>query len=277
MATVEAMTALVPLWIDLEGAENVRDLGGLPTRDGRTVRPGRLIRSDSLQELTPADVRLLVDELGVRTVVDLRTLVEVDTEGPGPLHDDPRVEVRHLSLLPEEGDATDAAATGTDAPVVLPWQKRDETLDEDERRRGAAAVYQRYLGERSDSIVEALRVIAHGDGATIVHCAAGKDRTGTVVAMALDAVGVDRDAIVADYARSAERVPRVFARLAQRRTYAGDLAGHDSDIDRHKPQAVTMQRLLDTLDERHGGAAGWLRQHGWTEADDAALNRTLLG
>lgn len=270
------MTALVPMWIDLEGAENVRDLGGLPTADGSSIRPGRLIRSDSLQELTPADVRRLVEQIGVRAVVDLRTSIEVATEGPGPLHGDDRVDVRHLSLLPEEGDATDAAAVEEGAPVILPWQKRDATLSDDERRKGAAAVYQRYLGERADSVVEALRVVAYTDGATIVHCAAGKDRTGTVVALALDVVGVDRDAIARDYALSADRVPRVFARLSRRRTYAADLGG-DVDIDRHKPQAVTMQRLLETLDERHGGAAGWLREHGWTGADAAALHRKLLG
>src|SRR5579875_385825 len=169
-------------WIELDGAENVRDLGGLPTTDGRTVQPHRLIRSDSLQGLTAADVRHLVDDVGVRAIADLRTGVEVESEGPGPMSREPLVEVRHLSLFPEAGERTDAVAAEEDAPVVLPWQTRDRPESVDERRRGASGIYLSYLDDRADSVLEALRLIAYSDGATVVHCAAGKDRTGVVVA-----------------------------------------------------------------------------------------------
>ena len=267
---------LQPLWIELEGADNVRDLGGLPTRDGARTRPARLIRSDNLQALTESDVRVLVDVVGVRKVADLRSGVEVSTEGPGPMTREPQVEIVHLSLLPEAGARTDAAAAGPDTPVILPWQARDAELTEAERRQGASAVYLRYLTERADSVVAALRLIAYGDGATIVHCAAGKDRTGTVVALALDLVGVDRELIAADYALSAERVPRIFARLAQRRTYAGDI-DPDADLDRHKPRAETIDALFDGVERSYGGTAAWLRAQGWTPADTAALRAALLG
>jgi protein-tyrosine phosphatase len=266
----------VSRWIDLDGAENVRDLGGLPTSDGRAVQPHRLIRSDSLQALTDADVRRLVDEVGVRAVADLRTHVEVDSEGPGPMARDPRVDVRHLSLFPEAGDRTDAAAVDDAGPVVLPWQNRERPESVDERRHGASGVYLSYLDDRADSIIAALRLIGYSDGATIVHCAAGKDRTGVVVALALAEVGVQRDAIVDDYAASGERVGAVLARLASRRTYAGDLAAGDVDPDKHRPRAATMQRLLDGIDELHGGVPAWLRAHGWTEQDAAALRHKLL-
>lgn len=69
-------------WIDLDGAVNVRDLGGLVTDDGRLTVPGRLLRGDNLQDLSPADVRRLVDEIGVTTVIDLRSPHEVAAEGP---------------------------------------------------------------------------------------------------------------------------------------------------------------------------------------------------
>ena len=72
-------------WIELEGAANVRDVGGLPTVDGRTTRPGVLLRADNLQDLTEADVRRLVDDLRVRTVLDLRSTGELHLTGPGPL------------------------------------------------------------------------------------------------------------------------------------------------------------------------------------------------
>jgi protein tyrosine/serine phosphatase len=271
-------------WIDLDCAANVRDLGGLPAVDGRSVQPHRLIRSDSLQALTPADVRHLVDDLGVRAIADLRTGVEVDSEGPGPMTREAQVEIQHFSLFPDAGRTTDAVADDADdqggdqgggKPVVLPWQTRDRAAGRDGRRRGAAEIYLRYLADREDSVLGALRLIAHTDGATVVHCAAGKDRTGVVVALALAEAGVERAAIVDDYARSAERVQAALTRLAARHTYAADIL-NDVDWERHTPRAVTMERLLDAVDEQHGGVGAWLRSRGWTEDDAAALRTKLL-
>ena len=74
-----------PRWIELDGVVNMRDLGGLPTRDGGTIQERRLIRSDNLQDLTEADVAHVVDVLGVSDVVDLRTDDELAQTGPGPL------------------------------------------------------------------------------------------------------------------------------------------------------------------------------------------------
>jgi protein tyrosine/serine phosphatase len=266
-----------PRWLDLAGADNARDLAGLPTGDGRSIQPHRLIRSDNLQMLTDADVRFLVDQVHVRAVADLRTGVEVDSEGPGPLTREPGIDVRHLSLFPEAGINTDAVAADDDpdAPVILPWQQRERSDSGERRKRAAATVYLGYLEDRPDSIVDALRLIADTDGATIVHCAAGKDRTGVVVALALAEVGVARDAIVADYVLTGERTERVLRRLATRRTYAADLQDPD-DFTRHLPRASAMERFLDRVDERYGGVSAWLRAHGWTDDDAAALRKRLL-
>ncbi len=267
-------------WIELAGADNVRDLAGLPAEHGREVQPHRLIRADSLQDLTAADVRLLVDDLQVRAVADLRTGIEVTNEGPGPMTREPLVNVQHLSLFPEVGHNTDAAADGG-GPVLLPWQSRDPAADanEDERRRGASGIYLRYLEDRGDSIIDALRLVARTDGATIVHCAAGKDRTGTVVAIALAEVGVSREAIVVDYTLTADRIEAIFARLGARRTYSSDMSKRSAgaDIDRHRPRAATMEQLLTAIDEIHGGVPAWLRAHGWTDEEGTALRRHLLG
>ncbi len=259
--------------MDLFGADNVRDLAGLPTVDGRVVQRGRLLRGDSLQTLTAADVRLLVDAVGLRAVADLRADVEVSGEGPGPLTREPSVTVRHFSLFPER-------ATDTDEPVLLPWQIRDaEEADSDAvRRHGAAATYLRYLEDRPDSVIGALRLIAYTDGATLVHCAVGKDRTGTVVALALAEVGVPAEEIAADYARSAERVPAVFERLVVRPTYTDDVTPRmqPAEIDRHLPRAETIARALGVIDAEHGGVPELLRANGWTDADAEALRRHLL-
>jgi protein tyrosine/serine phosphatase len=265
-----------PLWLPLDGATNARDLGGLPT-EGAETAPHRLLRSDNLQGLTPADVRLLVDGLGLRTVVDLRTNVEVELEGPGPLTREPGVEIRHLSLFPESGGRTDV-----DADAVLPWQgdgadaRRGTALPDagpDPGRR-AVAFYLAYLRDRPDNVVAALRAVAASDGAAIVHCAAGKDRTGVVIALALSAVGVPRDRIVADYAATADRMPELLARLRASDTYRDDLDSRPDDS--HRPRPETMELFLAYLDERFGGPTGWLESAGFGAADVARLRARLV-
>lgn len=109
------MTTHAANWIELEGVVNVRDVGGLPTVDGRSIRPGVLIRSANLQHVTEADVTRLVHELGVRRVVDLRTDVEVARSEPGPMHAQRSVTVSHLSLYPDNG------AGEVEPDAVVPW------------------------------------------------------------------------------------------------------------------------------------------------------------
>ncbi|MEA2382074.1 MAG: protein-tyrosine phosphatase [Solirubrobacteraceae bacterium] len=254
-------------WVDLEGAVNVRDLGGLELAGGGRTAPGVLLRSDNLQGLTGRDVGRLVDEHGVRVVVDLRTRTEVEREGPGPLVSDARVDIRHRSLFPEAGNLTDVAADG-----LLPWQGRP--LGGDPADSAAVRAYLGYLRDRPDSIVAALRDVVEAGGAAVVHCAAGKDRTGVVCALALAAVGVPRETIVADYVATADRLEALLGRLRASPTYPDDLDGRPDAT--HRPRPETMTRVLDVLDERHGGAGGWLAAHGFGDDEQAALRRRLV-
>jgi rhodanese-related sulfurtransferase len=253
---------MVRRWLELEGAVNARDVGGLPLDGGGATRPGALVRTDNLQSLTDHAVAAL-EQYGVRLVVDLRTAAELELEGPGPLTG--RVEIRHRSLYPEAGVHTDAAVED-----LLPWHRRGAG-DPDESP--VVRSYLGYLADRPDSVVAALRDVAEGDGATIVHCAAGKDRTGVVVALALEAAGVERAAVVADYVATAERMSAVLARLRASPTYAADLDGLPDDV--HLPRAETLERVLALLDERHGGPRGWLEAHGFGAGDVAALRTRL--
>jgi protein-tyrosine phosphatase len=88
-------------WIELDGAVNVRDLGGLPTEDGGKTADARLLRADNLQELSPSDIAVLVGEVGVTTVVDLRSSSELASEGPAPLDGVAGVRHTHHPVLPE--------------------------------------------------------------------------------------------------------------------------------------------------------------------------------
>jgi protein-tyrosine phosphatase len=246
-----------PRWIALEGAVNARDVGGIPLIDGGAVVAGRLLRSDNLQDLSPADVAHLVEDHGLRAVIDLRTGVEVRLEGPGPLLSDERVAVAHHSLYPEAGEHTDVVL----AEAVVPWQLGQGRIDLPDETP-TVQTYMGYLEHRPDSILAALRTIAtpHEGGAALVHCAAGKDRTGLIVALALEVAGAHRDAIIADYAVTGERIEAIVARLATTPTYARDVEGHAAT--RHTPRPQSMARILEILDERHGSPTGWLRDKG---------------
>ena len=225
----------------------MRDVGGLPTTDGGAIVTGRLIRSDNLQELPPASVRHLVDDLGVTDVVDLRTYVEVAKEGDGPLVAEPGVQFHHHTLYTEDTKESGIPAgerrlpwetdrnMGTAAKVRRPKKGshgetgRSPGSAKEDRKHDAywSKHYLGYLDRRPDSVVAALRAIGEADGAVVVHCAAGKDRTGTVVGLALLVAGVTPEAVVADYAASAERVPRILERLGPASRVRGEPRGQD--------------------------------------------------
>lgn len=240
-------------WIDLDGAVNAR-----------AVVPGRLLRADNLQALSEADVALLVGEHGLRTVIDLRTDNERALEGPAPLDSVDAVEVLPLSLYPETGGNTDV-----DAETVKPWERLAQD-PEDAGENPTVAAYYGYLRHRPDSIVAALRAIARSDGAALVHCAAGKDRTGVVIGLALELAGVPRDAINADYELTTERIEQIVARLAASPTYAREMVS--ADPARHAPRPGALKRVLELLDEREGGPEAYLRRHGLEDADIDVLH-----
>jgi protein-tyrosine phosphatase len=253
-------------WIELDGAANVRDLGGLPTRDGAATQFGRALRADNLQGLTDGDIGLLVGGFGVGHVVDLRTTAEIESEGPGPLVGHDRVTIHHHSLVPEAGWRTDVEAADSVLPTTLPTESG--------RWDPTGLYYTHYLSRRPDSVLGALRALGASEVAAIVHCAAGKDRTGVICAMALSVAGVERDAIVDDYVATGERLEAIIGRLQATQTYAADLDGRS--LDEHAPRAAAMQTFLGYLDVECDGPLGWLERHGWTSADTDALRARLL-
>ena len=250
-------------WVEREGVVNMRAAGGLPTRDGGTIQPRRLLRSDNLQDLSPDDVRHLVDVLGVSDIVDLRSDTEVSTEGPGPLWHVESLTHHHHSLFGDGRSVTAEQALAMPEHSTRPV--RDAQFWSDH--------YLGYLSTRPDSISAALDVVSRSRGATVVHCAAGKDRTGTVTALALDVAGVPHEAIVEDYAMTAERIEQIIARLMPRSLY-GNALRHQSVTDQ-SPRPETMRTILDTVQSEFGGAAGWLRRQGWQDTDVDRLRARL--
>lgn len=163
------------LRIPVAGTFNFRDVGGYPVPGG-VVRSGKLYRSDGLSKLG-AEGKAELARLGVRVVIDLRD----DFEASAMPDDLDGLDVETLRLPVFEG----SGASQTMAGMSL------------------EALYEKILGQHADVVVRSLREIAStGSDGVLVHCTAGKDRTGIVVALALLAAGVDRETVLADYARS---------------------------------------------------------------------------
>jgi len=246
---VTSPTRLLPL----VGAYNFRDLGGYPSADGRRTRWGRLYRSDTLHELTVEDVAVL-RELGLAGVIDLRTPTEVERLGRGPLGSE-SVRYVNLSVLREEGDEGRGVAA--------------------RRIEDSAERYLSYLESGRDALAESFAFLADASNYPLVfHCQAGKDRTGILAALVLDALDVDRRAIVDDYLLTATRMDLIVERLRRDPLYA-------PRIDELPPSvfavaATTMQRFLDGLDQRYGGARRWALGAGVAPGQLDALADILL-
>lgn len=260
-------------WIDLEGLVNLRDVGGIPTRDGGRISSGQLLRSDNLQSLTEADIARLLD-LGLTDVVDLRSAFEVRSEGPGPMTRQPQVTIHHHSLFREDEQKLERAAAAEDEldEKALPWVGLRPSVEVEDRY---ASTYLSYLVDRPESVLAALRAVARADGASLVHCAAGKDRTGTIVALSLLSAGAEPDAVVADYAASSERMEKIIDRLVNTRTYAANLRGRP--MSSHLTNPETMQTFVDHVESHYGGVDALLAHLGWTEDDAQAMWAKLRG
>ena len=238
-------------WLPFDGLSNARDVGGLPLDVGGHVRTGVLLRTESLEGLTSDDVALMTGLHGVRQVIDLRMDGEVLRAGRGALHA-AGVETHRLPFIPEEGRGLPEIDGDID-PLVHN--------------------YLAYLLDKGPNVVAGVRLVAGLDqGATVVHCAAGKDRTGVLVALMLSAAGVPRDDVVADYALSATRIDEMFRRWSAAQ---GSPMPDPDELDRHRPRAEVMAGFLAQLDERYGGPVGWLQANGLTDDELARLRARL--
>ena len=237
--------------LPVEGTYNLREVGGYRA-GARTVRTGKLFRSDALHALTPGG-RQSVADLGIRRVVDLRSDDEV-AASPSLLHEE--VVIVHAPIF-----------TGAAQPVGL--GEAEVTL---------AGVYDVIVDQHGPQLAAAVRLIAEsGDDAVLVHCTAGKDRTGLVIALALLAAGVDRDEVVADYALTSANLagPWADAMLARMRDAGVELGPELEELVTASP-AELMEAVIARWDAEWGSPSAYLRAHGFTDADLAALTAALL-
>ncbi|WP_454852070.1 tyrosine-protein phosphatase [Rhizobium binxianense] len=245
-----ALDRLIPL----EGAYNVRDLGGYATRTQATTRWRSLLRGDGLHELSEADIEKLL-QVGVTTVIDLRNTQETALErNPFEAHASVRFHNTSLfhALAPIEM-ATAAGGGGFDI----------------------AMRYREALDNCREAIGEVLRLIAAApDGAVLFHCSAGKDRTGIISAILLSVADVEDAVIVADYALTSTISGPLIGRLRERALRRGTDPALIERFLACEPQM--MQATLDYIRSRYGSPAGYLAGLGFTDMELNRLRRRLL-
>jgi protein-tyrosine phosphatase len=231
--------------LDWPGCRNVRDVGGLPTADGRVVREGVLIRADSLQYLN-ADGVEAVRRSGVSRILDLRADGEVAI-APTPFTGTP-LAVRQSLAAPADPDHGQ--------PTII-----------------AACTWM--LDKRPELFAAAVKAIAdEPDGAVVVHCHGGKDRTGMIVALALSVAGVPEEEIVADYYLTQSRLAQW---LEEQLAEEPDAAKHPEMIEFRDTRAESIVAILRHLDEKYGGPEAYLRHGGLTDEDLNKLRARLVG
>jgi protein tyrosine/serine phosphatase len=250
-------TRLHPRHLEWEGLINARDTGGLRTRDGE-IKQGALVRSDRLNGLTSAGVAALTAH-GIRTVIDVR--------GRGEAADD-------WDRYPIKGD-------GTVGYLNQPFRAglQDEEL---ERVRALYEVAQSRaefnrldLDHSRPGITAIVSAIAGAPpGGVLIHCHAGKDRTGIVVALALAVVGVSDNEIADDYALTEHAMDQIMAE------WLAHIGAAESEHERQwamaMPSREAMLETLAYLRERYGGAEQYLRDGGMTSEQLERLRARLV-
>lgn len=235
----------------LRSVLNARDIGGMTTESGRQLKAGTVLRSGSLSAIEEADLTHLVETVGLKTVVDLRRGEEI--AGRQHALEVDGVTVHNLPLLATHGES------GRDT-----YGEYSELS-----HKKLSTLYAGYLDRSAGLIVDILRLLADEQQLPVlIHCTAGKDRTGVVLAVLQDLLDVPREQIVADYARSAADMPRVLAMLEARAAEGGMTFGEELAW-LFGAEAHTMEDFLDDLEAR-GGARMWLLANG---ADEEMLQR----
>ncbi|MFF0732957.1 tyrosine-protein phosphatase [Streptomyces chartreusis] len=237
---------------ELAGVRNFRDVGGLPTVDGRRVRHGVLFRSGHLAHATTEDADFL-GALGLHTIFDFRNAADQKLEGP----DVELPGVRNVNL--PLSDPADGAEF---------WKMvRDGDLDQlrgilsDGRGANRMIVsYRSIIKERTGEHSQVLHSLAEDSVPALMHCAAGKDRAGLSIAVTLLALGVEREAIVADYLESNAKHRRYKVRRS-----SSDASAYSPEVMEllsplFDARAEYLTAAFETIEETWGGVDTYLEQ-----------------
>lgn len=234
--------------LPLPGAYNIRDIGGYPTSDGRKTRWRTFLRADSLHRLPPASQQALVN-YGVRTIIDLRSEQEC-RQAPNVFETVKRVCFLHIPLFDGGAPLTERSAP----PNVV-------------------EIYRHILDQRQDAVKAIFDAITDNTFSMLIHCTAGKDRTGLITALMLGLAGVDHATIAEDYALTTQYAAGLFDDLRDQAAAAGRDRAMFERFLVARPES--MHNILTYVDETYGGVSGYLKNIGVTNMQINYLRRII--
>ncbi|MET0414873.1 MAG: tyrosine-protein phosphatase [Actinoplanes sp.] len=230
---------------------NFRDLGGLPTVDGGRVRTGVLHRSATPAFLDAGEAAAFLGATGIRVRIDLRGRREI-----------------------AETSDRDRLAGGV-RTVHLPFGRSALRPDHPDPSVRLAEHYADMLVVSAGTIATAIgHAIDARTEPLLVHCTAGKDRTGVVIAMMLAAVGVRPEHVIDDYARTRDHLAAIREQSRHLPAFEQRIAKLPEEA--HTAEPATMEHFLALVTERHGGAASWLGKQGFSGSDLQTLRTALV-
>ena len=258
----------------LSGAWNFRDVS-----EETGVRQGLFFRSSELSGLDDSGRAALLG-FGITDVADLRSTREIDRHGSGAVPAGVEVHLLHF----HEVSALDGEAPHESAFQKMMTEKSDDEDITDAAHRFMTEEYQRFptLGGAQHAVQQVISLLAH-ERPVIAHCFAGKDRTGFTVATVLDAIGVDRDAILADFLRSNEAVPRlreqILVSVRERTETDEELTFAEARLTDAVlgVQPDYLEAARSSIEQNYGGLRGYLEASGVSDEDLAKLRVSLLG
>ncbi len=242
---------------ELAQVRNFRDVGGLPAADGRRVRTGVLFRSGHLAHATEQDAAFL-SSLGLHTVFDFRNRDDIALEGPDTaLRGTRNINLPLSDPSPQNADFWRLVRHGDLATLR-------EVLGDGRAEERMAASYRKIVLERTAEHGRMFSLLTEAEGGAVpalLHCAAGKDRAGTSIAIILLALGVERTAIEADYMESNARHRRYKVVRGDGSTGAGIDPAVRALLDPlFEARVVYLRTAFATIDERWGGVERYLRE-----------------
>ncbi|MBC9724252.1 tyrosine-protein phosphatase [Streptomyces sp. TRM68367] len=236
---------------ELAGVRNFRDVGGLPTEDGRRVRHGVLFRSGHLAHVTGEDAAFLTS-LGLHTIFDFRNAADQKLEGP----DVELPGVRNVNL-----PLTDPAHGAEFWKMVRDGDldQLREILGDGKAASRMVTSYRTIIKERTAEHSRVLHALAEDSVPALMHCAAGKDRAGLSIAVTLLAVGVERAAILDDYLKSGAKHRRYKVhRGSAASAYSPEVMELLDPLFDARAEYLTA--AFDTIEDTWGGVDTYLEQ-----------------
>lgn len=237
---------------ELAGVRNFRDVGGLPTVDGKRVKQGQLFRSGHLAHATEEDAAFLAS-LGLHTIFDFRNASDQKLEGP----DVELPGVRNVNLpLTDPADGAEFWKMVRDGEI----DQLRSILGDGKAANRMINSYRTIIKQRTAEHSQVLHALAEDSVPALMHCAAGKDRAGLSIAVTLLAVGVERDAIVADYLESnaAHRRYKVHRSSSSAAAYSPEVMELLSPL--FDARTAYLTAAFETIEETWGGVDPYLEQ-----------------